>query len=343
MSLITLAERRWIPDPLIRFGIRRLLAERLEGERHAAGADLPQAVNDFAERLKASRVTIETQRANEQHYEVPAAFFELVLGQRLKYSSGLWSNGVASLNEAEIAMLALACRRADIHNGMDILELGCGWGSLTLWMAEYYPQSRIVAVSNSSSQREYILAQCAQRQLTNVEVITADVAEFETEQRFDRVVSVEMFEHVRNYQLLLAKIASWMRTDAKLFVHIFCHRELAYSFETDGAKNWMGRTFFTGGIMPSIDLLARFDDHLKAQQSWWIPGTHYAKTCEAWLENLDARHNECLSALRCGNNPASPKLQLQQWRMFFMACAELFAYRAGSEWGVSHHVFAPHH
>lgn len=339
MSLIELAENRWLPDPVIRYGMRRLLRERLAQEHEIAAGNYELALDRFAERQRKSVVTIETHRANEQHYEVPAAFFELVLGSRLKYSCGWWDDDSSSLDESEEAMLRMTCQRAGIEDGMRILELGCGWGSLSLWMAEMFPNCRITSLSNSKSQREYIESVCRRRGFDNVRVITADVGEFDTEDVFDRVVSVEMFEHVRNHEQLLARIASWLVPDGKLFVHIFCHRNLAYTFETEGAKNWMGRHFFSGGIMPAEDLFHRYQRDLSVKEQWWINGQHYGKTCEAWLNRLDRYEQQAKTILADANPQASSKVSVQRWRMFFMACAELFWFDAGNQWGVAHYLF----
>jgi cyclopropane-fatty-acyl-phospholipid synthase len=343
MSLLQLAERRWLPDPVIRLGMRRLLRERLAHEEQLCGGEYDEALDRFAERQRQSVVTIETHRANEQHYEVPAEFFELVLGARLKYSCGLWENAATSLNDSEEAMLRLTCQRAGIEDSMRILDLGCGWGSLSLWIAEYFPNCQIVSLSNSSSQRKYIEKQCAERGLRNVQVVTADAGTFDTESKFDRVVSVEMFEHVRNHEDLLSRIARWLVPDGKLFVHIFCHRNLAYTFETEGQSNWMGRHFFSGGIMPAEDLFLRYARDLLVSKHWWIAGGQYARTCEAWLSRLDALEPEVQHALGGIGGADSPKVRVQRWRMFFMACAELFKYDNGNEWGVAHYLFDVNH
>lgn len=332
------AERGWIPDRLIRFAIRRLLRQRLRDE-HAD--DVEQAAETFARRideLQRSPVALETDAANRQHYEVPAAFYRCVLGRHLKYSSALFADG-DDLDRAEQRMLALTSERAGLADGQRILELGCGWGSLTLWMAGQFPNSRITAVSNSGSQREWILQQAAERGYGNVEVITCDVNRLELDRRFDRVVSVEMFEHVRNYRELLARIRSWLKPDGLLFVHIFCHRTLMYPFETEGDDNWMGRHFFTGGLMPAADTLAFFQDDLRLKRRWLVNGRHYARTARAWLDNLDARREQARAALGQGG-AADVQRQLQRWRMFFMACEELFAFGGGNEWMVGHYLFA---
>jgi cyclopropane-fatty-acyl-phospholipid synthase len=245
---------------------------------------------------------------------------------------------VEDLDQAEEAMLQLTCERAGIEDGMDVLELGCGWGSLSLWIAEHYPNCRITAVSNSASQKEFIAAQAGRRNLSGIRVITADMNDFGSRERFDRVVSVEMFEHMRNYELLLSRIASWLKDDGKLFVHIFCHRDLAYFFETDGHEDWMAKYFFTGGLMPSDDLLSRFDNNLKVSEHWKVNGVHYAKTLRAWLDRLDARSHRVLGLFREVYGPEDAKRWIRRWRMFFMACEELFAWKGGDEWFVGHYL-----
>jgi len=274
---------------------------------------------------------------------VPAAFYRFALGKHLKYSSCYWEDVTKTLDEAEAFMLTLTTARADLQDGQRILELGCGWGSLTLWMAEHSPNSRITAVSNSSSQREYILQQAKLRNLTNIEVLTCDVNQLSLGRQFDRIVSVEMFEHIRNYDKLLAKVASWLKPGGKLFVHIFCHRYLAYPFETEGDDNWMGKYFFTGGLMPARDTLLHFQQHLHLQQQWDMSGIHYQKTAEAWLQNMDKHDHEIreLFALIYGEQQA--RLWQQRWRIFFMSCAELFGYKQGNEWLVAHYLFVKTH
>ncbi|MBM3789551.1 MAG: class I SAM-dependent methyltransferase, partial [Acidobacteria bacterium] len=247
--------------------------------------------------------------------------------------------GKESLDQAEEHMLALTCERAQVRDGMDILELGCGWGSLTLWMAERYPKARIAAVSNSRPQREFILQRCREQGLGNVAVVTADMNDFTTDQRFDRVLSIEMFEHMRNYKLLLRKIASWMKPEAKLFVHIFCHRKYAYAFETEGADNWMGRYFFTGGIMPSYDLLLCFQDEVAIEDRWQLSGKHYQRTAEQWLGNMDRGRSQIMPVLEAAYGKKDAVLWSRRWRIFFMACAELWGFRGGEEWLVAHYLF----
>lgn len=321
-----------LPDWLIRMGIRALVRQRLRRERGREAAAL-------VEELKRSPIAIHTADANVQHYEVPAEFFSLVLGPHLKYSCAYWRAGVESLESAEEAMLDLTCRRARLEDGQDVLELGCGWGSLSLYMAARYPLSRVSAVSNSHSQKEFIEARAARRGLRNLQVLTADMNRFDTAARFDRVVSVEMFEHMRNYALLLERIASWSRPGALLFVHIFSHKTLAYPFEVRGASDWMAEHFFTGGLMPSHGLLLEFQDHFRIREQWRLDGTHYQKTAEAWLARLDARRGEALELFARVYGAAQARRWLVRWRVFFLACAGMFGYRRGREWMVSHYLF----
>ena len=340
MSLIDLVERGLVPDPLTRYGIRRLCQQRLAAEGINDPALADARFRDLLDALRQSPVAIETAAANEQHYELPTRFFQLCLGKRLKYSSCFYETGNESLDQAEEAMLALYCARAQLEDGQDILELGCGWGSLTLWMAERFPNSHITAVSNSATQRAHIEATCGQRGWKNVTVLTRDVNLLElAPSSFDRCVSVEMFEHMRNYDVLLGKIASWLRPGGQLFVHIFCHRNLMYPFETSGDDNWMGRYFFTGGLMPAADTLLYFQRELRIEQRWLLPGTHYQKTSDHWLANQDANRDEVMAVLGAAYGPDEAARWHQRWRMFWMSCAELFGYDGGSEWIVAHYRF----
>lgn len=339
-GLLGLAERGLIPDALLRAGIRGQCARRLRDER--AGGVEAQALRfqQRIEALKQSPVAIHADAANRQHYELPPAFFQHCLGPRLKYSSCYYPTGNETLAQAEEAMLALYGERAMLADGQEILELGCGWGSLTLWMAERYPSSRITAVSNSRPQREHIEARCRERGLTNVAVVTCDVNRLELPQgKFDRCVSIEMFEHMRNYGALLEGISRWLREDGRLFVHIFCHRTLLYPFETEGEGNWMGRHFFTGGLMPSADTLLWFQRGLRLDARWLVDGLHYRRTADHWLERQDAQRDAVMPILRQAYGAAAP-LWFQRWRMFWMACAELFGYGGGREWMVAHYRFA---
>ncbi len=335
--LIDWMERGRLPDGLIRVGIRSLLRQRLKQAKQAADDGTEQR---FISSLSEQPIACDTDKANEQHYEVPAAFYETVLGPRLKYSSCLWPDQVTTLQQAEEEMLRLTCERADIQDGMDVLELGCGWGSLSIWMAEHYPEARIKAVSNSGSQKAFIDAAAARRGLTNLEVNTADMNDFQHDPgAFDRVVSVEMFEHMRNYPVLMERIAGWLYPDGKLFVHIFCHREHTYPFETQDATDWMGQYFFTGGLMPAESLLSHFHEHLQVEAQWAVNGVHYAETLLAWLRRMDEQRDVLMPLFEKTYGADDAARWFQRWRVFFMACEELFRFRHGSEWFVTHQLF----
>ncbi len=340
-----LLERDLVPDFLIRRRIRSLLAQRLREEDAGDEEKQRQRLHDFIARLESSPVAIETAAANEQHYEVPTAFYARVLGKNLKYSSGLYTEPGArpaeGLDAAEARMLTLTCARARLTDGDRILELGCGWGSLSLWMAANYPRARITAVSNSRTQKEHIDAQARARGLSNLDVVTCDVSrlEFPPETRFDRVVSVEMFEHMRNYDTLLGRVASWMAPGATLFVHIFTHRKYAYAFDVRDDSDWMARYFFTGGIMPSDDLLPHFQRDVRLLEHWQVPGWHYQLTSEAWLANMDRNREQIMPVLEQTYGTAKALRWWVYWRVFFMSCAELWGYAGGSEWMVSHYLF----
>ena len=339
-AAVALVDRGLVPDPLVRFGIRRLLAARLRAERRRLPADAAARLEAWRRATAEGPLALATDAANRQHYELPPEFFRLVLGPRLKYSACLFAPGVADLATAEEEMLALSASRAHLEDGQRVLDLGCGWGSLSLWIAERFPRSTVLAVSNSAPQGEFLRAEAARRGLANVEHRVADINRLELDGGFDRIVSVEMFEHVRNYEALFARLERWLAPAGKLFVHVFCHRELAYPFEDAGPSDWMARHFFTGGVMPAADLLPAFRGELALEQRWLLSGLHYWKTAEAWLANLDRERGRALEILARVHGERDAPLWLERWRVFFLACAELFGYRDGSEWGVAHYRFA---
>lgn len=336
---IELAESGKLPDAVLRSGMRQLMRTRLKEEFLHAPEIQQERHNAMIKKLRTSPIAIETDTANEQHYEVPTQFYRYTLGRHLKYSCAYYPEGCDSLDEAEAAMLALYLQRAELEDGMSILELGCGWGSLTLWIAKHLPNTKITAVSNSATQREHIMNECEKYSLNNVDVLIKDINDLKLRKKFDRVISIEMFEHMRNYQQLLSNVASWLKADGKLFVHIFCHKTLLYPFEVNSHKNWISKHFSSGGLMPSSDTLLHFQDDLKIVRRWHVDGTHYAQTCNAWLEKADQHRHEIIDVFKVNSNETEAKIQLQRWRMFFMACSELFGYKNGTEWMVAHYLF----
>ncbi len=338
MLIDRLIEKRILPDWLIRIGIRRLLARKLRLEEAGGPQKQAQRKQDFIHEMDQSAIALNTPEANEQHYEVPTEFYLAVLGKRLKYSSGYWPEGIKTLDASEEAMLALTCERAQIKNGQEILELGCGWGSLSLYMAEKFPSSKITAVSNSKTQKAFIDGEARARGLSNLKIITSDMNIFEAPGTYDRVVSVEMFEHMRNWKKLLEKVSSWMKPDALLFIHIFTHARFAYPYVAENPSDWIARYYFTGGMMPSEDLMASFPECVKIVDKWTVKGTHYQKTCEAWLAKQDKARGEIFPFfVKTYGRDAEKKWVY--WRIFFMACAELFGFRGGNEWQVTHYLF----
>ncbi len=341
MAGIALAERGLLPETLERWGIRRLLRQRLERTLPSVPADVEERVASFARSMREAPIALVPELANEQHYEVPAEFYAHVLGPHRKYSSAFYPEGVTTLEEAEAAMLALTCERAQLRDGQRILELGCGWGSLTLWMAAHYPGSTITAVSNSNSQREWIERTARERGLANLRVITCDMNAFEAEGPYDRVVSVEMFEHMRNWERLLGRVRGWLAEDGRVFLHVFSHRRTCYPFEVEGPNDWMAAHFFTGGMMPSHDLLGVLDLPFSIEEDWVVDGTHYARTSEAWLDNLEREKERLWPILEATYGEGEAQRWFHRWRLFFLSCAELFGYRGGKEWIVSHYRLAP--
>ena len=351
----SLIDRGLMPDPMIRKGIRKLLRNRLEKSVLAEPAE--DAMVDFLESMRGfEAIAPVPEKANAQHYEVPAAFYDVCLGPQKKYSSCFYPNLKESLDEAEEIAFRQSADHASLEDGQHVLELGCGWGSWSLWMAMRYPNSKITGVSNSYSQRSYIMSQADERGLNNLEIVTCDMNEFDPRdvassrmplRGFDRIVSIEMFEHMRNWGKLLGRVRSWLHDDGRFFAHVFAHQTHPYRFEDDKTEpnnatprvksygNWMGEHFFSGGIMPSRDLFHQFSELLEVEQDWWWDGRHYGRTSEHWLENLDRRQSDALAALR-GIPDVSPKVMLRRWRVFFMACAETFAFENGNEWGVIH-------
>lgn len=336
---LDLTEQGYLPDSVIRLGMRRLIKQRLN-EIHADDTEqMATLQTSFIQSTLNAVIAEVPEKANEQHYEVPAEFFQTALGPHLKYSSCYWEDGCNDLGSAEVAALKTTTERAQLGNHMNILELGCGWGSLTLYMAQEFPESQITAVSNSASQKEFILQIAKQSDLTNINVITCDMNEFHTDQEFDRVVSIEMFEHMRNHAKLYAQIHDWLLPGGKFFMHIFVHRDVPYLFEEKDASDWMSRHFFSGGMMPSDDFPLFFQDKLKIQQRWRWEGTHYAKTAKAWLDNMDDNKDAIWPMLENTYGKDNAQQWFMRWRVFFMACEELFAYRNGQEWWVSHYLF----
>ncbi len=329
-----------VPDSAIRAGIRRLLVKRLAEIEADDVAAASAGLNRFVNEMNRSPIALVPDLANEQHYEVPSEFFTWVLGQQRKYSCCYWHDDTQKLDEAEENALAISCARAGIDNDMDILDLGCGWGSLSLWMAAQFPQSRITSVSNSNGQRRYIEEQARMRGLKNLQVITCDMNDFKAPGTYDRIVSIEMFEHMRNYGELFSRVNGWLNPGGQFFMHIFCHRNSAYAFEDNGPSDWMSRHFFSGGIMPSADLPLRFQDDLKLRKQWAWDGRHYEKTSNAWLRNMDQHKAEIMPILAATYGKDQARKWFVRWRMFFMACAELFAYDKGQEWFVCHYLFS---
>ncbi len=332
-------EAGMVPDSVIRHGIRRLLDRKLKEIRAGDVAHASTIKNDFVAMMNTSPIALVPELANEQHYEVPAAFYSQVLGKHRKYSSCYWMPETRDLDQAEATALQLSCEHAGIQDGMRVLDLGCGWGSLSLWVAEHFPNASVTSVSNSRSQHDYITQQSEERGLSNIDVYVCDMNDFDAPGRYDRICSVEMFEHMRNWGELFRRIGTWLEPDGRFFMHIFTHRTTPYEYIDRGPGDWMSRHFFSGGIMPSADLPFRFAEHLGVEKSWQWNGRHYAKTCNAWLKLMDERRAEVMPVLASTYGESNADRWWMRWRMFFMACAELFDYAGGDEWFVSHYRF----
>ena len=344
MSAVTARAVSWtetglVPDSVIRAGIRRLLDNKRR-EIHADDVEMAaETLNDFVAMMKAAPIALVPELANEQHYEVPAGFFTQVMGDHLKYSCCYWPEGVTTITEAEAAALQKTCERAGIEDGMQVLDMGCGWGSLSLWIAEHYPNANVTSVSNSSSQRNFIMARAAERGLGNIQAIACDMNDFDAPGRYNRIVSIEMFEHMRNWGKLFGRVNRWLLPDGKFFMHVFCHRSTPYEYIDKGPGDWMSRHFFSGGIMPSADLPLRFAEHLDIEARWHWNGQHYAKTLNTWLKVCDSNKDAIMPVLAACYGEEQASLWWQRWRIFFMACAELFDYDGGTEWYVGHYLF----
>ncbi|MFC1563635.1 SAM-dependent methyltransferase [candidate division KSB1 bacterium] len=338
-AALYLVEKGFVPDIIIRKGIRGLVKARIKQETETSHIDQNVRFQKMVAELKDSPVALVPEKANEQHYEVPPGFFKLALGKHLKYSCCYYPDDNSTLDEAEKAMLELTCDRAELHDNMEILELGCGWGSLTLYMAEHFPKSRITAVSNSKDQRKFILSRAEEKGIENIEVVTCDMNDFTTTKKFDRIVSIEMFEHMRNYKILFNRVLNWLKPDGMLFVHIFCHNTFVYPFEARNDTDWMAKYFFTGGLMPAYSLFEHFQDDLIIKKQWKVNGIHYKKTAFHWLKNMEYRKTEIMKLFAEFYGKSDARLWFVRWRLFFMACGDLFGYNNGTEWFVGHYLF----
>ncbi|CAH1655762.1 MULTISPECIES: cyclopropane-fatty-acyl-phospholipid synthase family protein [unclassified Chelatococcus] len=325
------AEGLPVPD-----AVSRMVIASLIGSTDRSLGAAPPDVATFVREMASFPIAVHTDAANAQHYEVPAAFFEAILGSQRKYSCCYYADARDTLNTAEETALTLTAEHADLADGQAILELGCGWGSLSLWMATHYPKARIVSVSNSASQRAFIEAEAERRQLTNLDVVTADMNDFATDERFDRVVSVEMFEHMANWHTLLGRIHGWLKPDGRLLIHVFAHIEGCYRFDATDAGDWIAQHFFTGGLMPSAALAHQFPDLFAVEAEWRWSGTHYQATAEHWLANFDRNRATIDPILRTVYGPAAP-LWRRRWRLFFLATSGLFGHADGEAWGVHHY------
>lgn len=334
----SLLKKDIIPDPLIRFGVRQLTKRRIENVKNMDVAEKEDFLMDFIQERSKGPIAINTEDANEQHYEMPSEFFDLVLGEHKKYSCAYWEEG-DSLDQAEERMLELVCKRAGVEDGQRILDLGCGWGALSIHLASHFPNSLVTAMSNSSNQRIYIEEIIKRKGIKNLEVITCDINDLVLTEKFDRILSIEMFEHMRNYQALFGKLAEFLNERGKLFVHVFCHCQLPFTYEVKSSSDWMAKYFFTGGTMPSRDMFHFFNQDMRISKQWAINGNHYQKTLEAWLKKMDRQRNLIMPILSDREGPEESVKWWSYWRIFFMACAEFFAINEGKEYFVAHYLF----
>ncbi|EOQ95020.1 cyclopropane-fatty-acyl-phospholipid synthase [Leptospira wolbachii serovar Codice str. CDC] len=337
-NINSLLEKDIFPDWLIRFRIRQLLNLRIKQERKESVTAQLQHKMNYVNELKKSPIAVHTEAANEQHYEVPSDFFTYVMGPRMKYSSGYWPSLDTSFAESEEEMLRITVERAEIKNGMKVLDLGCGWGSISLYIAEHFPKSKVTGVSNSKTQKEFIDKRAKERGLKNLTIITKDMNDFTTKDKFDRIVSVEMLEHMKNYEKLFEKLSKFLVADGKFFIHIFTHKEFAYPFEVIDETDFMAKYFFTGGQMPSDDLFLYFQKDFLIENHWVVNGTHYARTSEAWYDNMILNKDKLLPILASTYGEKEKTKWFVYWKVFFLACAELWDYRNGEEWFVSHYL-----
>lgn len=340
-----------IPDFLLRRAVRRIINKRIKSQNKLDIEARFEYLKQFISELKSQPIAVETESANEQHYELPPEFFEKILGRNLKYSCCFWEDELSykklvkqndlidRLDRAEDKMLQLSAERAEIKNGQNILELGCGWGSFSFYLARKYEDSRIIAVSNSRDQINYINKLAARNKIDNLRAVKADINNFDTDAKFDRVVSIEMFEHMKNYQKLLAKISKFLNEDARLFVHIFSHKFYPYNYQDSKKTDWMARYFFTGGTMPSQDLLHYFNDHLTIENQWAVSGEHYQKTLESWLKIMDQKKDELYPILESTYGAENAEKWWNYWRLFFISSAEFFGCSDGNEWFISQYLF----
>ena len=327
--LLLLAESGFIPDALIKIAARYISNKRIS--KSSIDYDKPEIISALSKGVVAEK----TSDANKQHYEVPPEYFYHVLGTNLKYSCSLFDN-VNLLDEAETSMLELYIERANIKDGHKILDLGCGWGSFSLYIAKKYPNTNITSVSNSSDQITYIKNEAQKRGLPNIKAYRMDVNSLELNTQFDRIISIEMFEHLRNYKLILSSLNNLLKPDGRLFIHIFCHKKLTYFYEMKNNFDWMTKYFFQGGIMPSKDIFEYFDDELEIINQWDINGNHYSKTCKAWLNNHYINRKKILDVFQ--KHYDKPKIWFNRWRIFFLSCEAFFALNNGKEYFVSHYL-----